>query len=117
MPSLKECVKDLADMNCRGEPLKLCRKYYSPNVTMNSNGELFAKSMEEAFKKQKEFVDNIKESNIKLISCDTNNETNQAVLIFNYDMTTKDGKQLTFTGKHSQLWENNQILNEDFETM
>lgn len=49
---MQTLVDDFISMNVAGRVLVLCEKYYDENVLMLSNGEVFARSMRESYKKQ-----------------------------------------------------------------
>lgn len=112
---MNKLVDDFIEMNCRGKVLELCKKYYAEDLHMTSNGELFASSKNEAHDKQKPFIDNIKEFDVSLESKKITN--NMATLVFSYRMTTKDLKQISFNGKHTQTWKEGLIIKEAFEIL
>lgn len=53
---MQKLIDDFIALNTAGKVLELCEKYYDANVLMLSNGEIFAQSMKEAYKKQKFFL-------------------------------------------------------------
>ena len=112
---MKLLVENLIKMNETGQVLELCEKYYDENILMTSDGNIFAKSMREAYDKQKGFVDGVKEFEVKLIS--EKIEHNIAVLIFNYKITNADSITNEFVGKHIQTWENGKIIKEEYESI
>jgi hypothetical protein len=112
---LEEQVKDFITMNKNGEILNLCQKHYAENVLMYSNGAIFASSKEEAYNKQKVFVDDIKSYNITFVSKSIHD--NVSVLIFRYKMVTKKFKKIDFMGKHTLTWREGKIAEELFETL
>jgi hypothetical protein len=65
---VQELVDDFVSMNIGGLVLELCEKYYHENVLMLNNGNVFAESMQESYKKQKGFVGSVKEFDVKLLS-------------------------------------------------
>ena len=108
-------VADLIKMNISGQVLALCEKYYHDDVTMLSNGEIFAQSMREAYKKQKGFVNSIQTFDIQLVSQQINGNISE--LVFIYKMISLDNKTNEFTGKHIQTWQNEKIIREEFFTL
>lgn len=112
---MDKLVDDFIAMNQSGLVLELCEKYYDENVLMLNSGAVFAKSMKEAYDKQKGFIDSVKEFDVKLISKKIENDVSE--LIFSYKMTTKDSKVMEFIGKHVQVWNNEKIVKEEYETV
>ncbi|MBL4831512.1 MAG: hypothetical protein JKY55_16700 [Aliivibrio sp.] len=112
---LGELVQDFITMNQNGEILNLCQKHYDEQVLMYSNGSIFASSMEEAYNKQKVFVDDIKTHNITFVSKSIHD--NVTVLIFRYKMMTHKFKKIDVMGKHTLTWSNGKIVEEHFETL
>lgn len=112
---MQNLVNDYIEMNKAGLVLELCEKYYDANVTMLSNGSLFANSMNEAFEKQKGFVEMVKEFDVTLISKKITDNISE--LVFHYKMTGADSKTTEYTGKHIQTWENQRIVREEYQTV
>ena len=109
---MQQQVNDFISMNTRGLVLELCEKYYSENVLMLNNCNVFAKSMRESYEKQQGFVRSVKAFDVKLVSCDIQDDI--AELVFDYKMTGFDASVNTFTGKHIQTWENGKIMREEY---
>ena len=112
---MKLLVEDLIKMNQVGQVLELCEKYYDENILMISDRNIFAKSMREAYDKQKGFVEDLKEFEVKLISQKI--EDNMAELIFNYKITNADSVVNEFVGKHIQTWKNDKVIKEEYESI
>lgn len=112
---MDELVDDLIKLNQSGQILELCEKYYDERVLMLNNGTIFAESMQEAYDKQKGFVDSVAEFEINLISKKI--EGNVSELIFHYKMTANDAKVTEFTGKHTQYWNHQKIVKEEYESI
>jgi hypothetical protein len=105
-------VDDFIVMNQAGLVLELCEKYYDANVIMLNNGQVFAKSMREAYDKQKGFVKSVKEFNVELVSKKLTENVSE--LIFHYKMISSDLSVNEFTGKHTQTWINGKIVREEY---
>ncbi|NQY48016.1 MAG: hypothetical protein HRT50_02755 [Colwellia sp.] len=108
-------VDDFIRMNQAGQVLALCEKYYHDDVTMLSDGELFAQSMSEAYERQKGFVASIESFDIQLISQQLNGNISE--LVFFYKMIGTDETLNEFTGKHIQTWQDNKIIYEEYLTV
>lgn len=115
MLSLEENVNDFICMNEAGDVLALCEKYYAKDVCMLNEGEVFARSMRESFNKQKEFVDNIKESRVTLISKAIDGDVVR--LVFHYKMANHQGQIFEFTGEHLQYWQDGKIIKEEYKAV
>jgi len=113
--SLDESITDFINMNEAGQVLALCKKHYAKDVVMLNDGEVFASSMQESFDKQKVFVDEIKESSVKLVSKEI--EGNVSKLIFHYKMKNNKDQAFEFTGEHIQHWKNGKIIKEEYQTV
>jgi hypothetical protein len=109
---MKKLVDDFIELNTTGRVLELCEKYYDDNVLMLSNGDVFAKTMREAYNKQKGFVESVKAFDVKLV--ESSIDGNQSELTFHYKMTAADSSISEFTGKHIQTWENDKIIKEEY---
>ncbi len=112
---MDKLIDDFIEMNLGGKILELCEEYYAEDLHMTSNGDLFASSKSEAYDKQKPFVENIREFDVSLKYKEI--ADNMATLVFSYKMTTKELKQICFTGKHIQTWKEGRIIREAFETL
>jgi len=112
---MEKLVEDLIKMNQAGEVLELCEKYYDENILMSSDGNIFAKSMREAYDKQRGFVEAVKEFEVKLISLKI--EDNIAELVFNYKITDLDSVVNEFVGRHIQTWESGKIIKEEYKSI
>lgn len=114
-----ECIDKLVEgfilLNKAGCVLELCKKYYAKNVLMFNNGNIFATSREEAYDKQKVFVQSVAEHEVNLVSKKI--LYNVSELIFNYKLITYDTQIIVFTGKHTQHWHNNKITKEEYESI
>ncbi len=113
--SLEESVADFISMNELGQVLALCKKYYAKDVVMLNGGKVFAESMQESFDKQKVFVDEIKESSVKLVSKTI--DGNISKLTFHYKMKNNKDQAFEFTGEHIQYWNNGKIIKEEYQTL
>ncbi len=109
---MKKLIDDFIELNTTGRVLELCEKYYDDNVLMLSNGDVFAKTMREAYNKQKGFVESVKSFDVTLL--ESSIEGNQSELTFHYKMTAADSSISEFTGKHIQTWENEKIIKEEY---
>lgn len=109
---MQELVDDFISMNMKGLVLELCEKYYDDNVVMLNNGNVFAESMKESYEKQKEFVDSVKEFDVKLLFSKI--EGNVSDLTFHYKMTGRDSKVNEFKGQHIQTWKDGKIVKEEY---
>ena len=109
---MQKLVDDFIQMNKAGQVLELCEKYYHDDVTMLSNGDLFAQSKQEAYKRQKGFVESIAKFDIQLISKEVKGNTSE--LVFLYKMIGFDETLNEFSGKHIQTWKNNKIVHEEY---
>ncbi len=112
---MQHLVEDFIKMNIAGQVLTLCEKYYHDDVTMLSNGNLFAQSMREAYDRQKGFVESIASFDIQLISQQVTN--NMSELVFLYKMVGVDETLNEFTGKHIQTWQGDKIIREEYLTV
>jgi hypothetical protein len=110
--SMHNLIDDFIAMNQAGLVLELCKKHYDENVIMLNNGQVFAKSMQESYDKQKDFVESVKAFNVELISKKV--AGNISELTFNYKMTAADSTINEFRGKHTQTWKNNKIVREEY---
>jgi len=109
---MQHFVEDFIKMNTTGQVLALCEKYYHADVTMLSNGDLFAQSMREAYEKQSGFVESITSFDIQLISQKVTG--NMSELTFLYKMIGVDETLNEFTGKHIQTWQGDKIIHEEY---
>jgi len=109
---MQNLVEDFIKMNIAGQVLALCEKYYHDDVTMLSNGSMFAQSMREAYDQQKGFVASIQSSDIQLISQKLTG--NMSELVFLYKMIGVDETLNEFTGKHIQTWQGKKIIHEEY---
>jgi len=109
---MQHLVDDFIKMNIAGQVLALCEKYYHDDVTMLSNGNLFAQSMCEAYERQKGFVGSIKSADIQLISQKLTGNVSE--LVFSYKMIGFDEILNEFTGKHIQTWQGDKIIREEY---
>ncbi|PKG81365.1 hypothetical protein CXF85_17990 [Colwellia sp. 75C3] len=109
---MQDLVDDFIKMNQAGQVLALCEKYYHDDVTMLSNGDIFARTMREAYELQKGFVASIESFDIQLISQQVSGNTSE--LVFNYKMIGVDETLNEFTGKHIQTWQDNKIIREEY---
>jgi hypothetical protein len=105
---VQKLVDDFFELNTTGRGLELCEKYYADNVLMLSNGDIFAKTMREAYNKQKGFVESVKAFEVTLV--ESSLDGNKSDLTFHYKMTGADSSISEFTGKHIQTWENDKII-------
>lgn len=112
---MQNLIDDFIKMNRAGQVLALCEKYYHKDVTMLSNGDIFANSMREAYDIQKGFTESIAAFDIQLISQQLNN--NICELIFKYKIIGKNETLNEFTGKHIQTWRDDKIIHEEYLTM
>jgi len=112
---MQNVIDDFIKMNLSGLVLELCEKYYDENVLMISNGDVFAESMQEAYDKQKGFIESITAFNVTLLSKEISDEVVE--LTFQYRMTTGDSTETRFTGKHIQTWQNKKITKEEYVTL
>ena len=108
-------IKDLIQLNCTGNIIELCQKYYASDITMISNGTSFANSRQSAIDNQKGYIDSVDTFDITLISKEIDHA--EVTLVFHYKMICKDGVALDFTGEHVQTWENNKIIKEIYTTL
>ena len=69
--------------------------------------------MQEAYEKQKGFIETVQEFDIELVSKVVRD--NVAELTFHYKMTTTDSKTIEFVGKHIQTWKGQKIIREEYE--
>lgn len=111
---MQDCIDDYIAMNEAGQVLELCQKYYATEVLMLSDGEVFAESMQQAFEKQKGFVDAIRSAEVALVSQER--EGNQVALVFDYKITT-DTATMVFTGEHLQTWRSGKIIKEVYRSL
>jgi len=102
-------------MNQAGLILDLCEKFYDENVIMLNNGAIFARSMKEAYEKQKGFISKVKKFEVKLITKEI--KGNKSELTFDYSMTGEDLAITRFTGKHVQTWNGQKIIREEYQTI
>ncbi len=109
---MQHLLEDFIKMNQAGQVLALCEKYYHDDVTMLSNGIVFAQSMREAYERQKGFVASIQSSDIQLISQQVSGNVTE--LVFLYKMIDIDEMLNEFTGKHIQTWQGNKIIHEEY---
>ncbi len=109
---MQHLIDDFIKMNQAGQVLALCEKYYHDEVTMLSNGDLFAESMEEAYEIQKGFTESIASFDIQLISQKLTDNVSE--LVFQYKMIGVDETLNEFTGKHIQTWQGNKIIHEEY---
>ena len=109
---MEEDVDGFIKMNMEGRILELSERYYDEHITMRSNGEDFATSREEAYAKQKPYVDSIAAFIITLLSKEIKGDI--AEITFHYDITTIENKNFVFTGKHIQTWKDGKIITEDY---
>ena len=109
---MRKLIDDFIELNTTGRVLELCEKYYDDNVLMLSNGDVFAKTMREAYNKQKGFVESVKAFDVTLV--ESNIDGNQSELTFHYKMTAADSSISEFTGKHIQTWANDKIIKEEY---
>jgi len=112
---MQNVIDDFIKMNLSGLVLELCEKYYDENVLMISNGDVFAESMQEAYDKQKGFIESVTAFNVTLLSKEISDEVVE--LTFQYRMTTGDSTETRFTGKHIQTWLNKKITKEEYVTL
>lgn len=112
---MQKLVDDFIKMNQAGQVLALCEKYYHDEVTMLSNGDLFAQSMREAYELQKGFAESIASVDIQLVSQQLTGNVSE--LVFNYKMIGLDEMLNEFTGKHIQTWQDNKIIREEYHTV
>ena len=109
---MQQEVDDFIRMNTKGMVLELCEKYYDNDVLMLNNGAVFARSMRESYEKQKGFVSEVREFDVKLLSSEITN--NIAELTFSYKMTGADSAISEFSGKHIQTWKHGKIVREEY---
>lgn len=109
---MDEWVDGFIKLNMNGQILELCQKYYADDIHMTSDGEDFATSREEAYAKQKPYIESIGAFVITLL--EKTIKDNKAEITFNYDITLHDGNNIVFTGKHIQTWDNGKITHEDY---
>lgn len=109
---MEEWVDGFINLNMNGRILDLCKTYYDENIVMTSDGEDFANSREEAYAKQKPYVDSIGAFVITLLDKDIKGD--KAEITFKYDITLQDGNNVVFTGKHVQQWKDGKITREDY---
>jgi len=109
---MQHLVDDFIKMNKEGQVLALCKKYYHDEVVMLSNGDLFAKSMTEAYEMQKGFVESIASFEVKLISKQLRGNISE--LVFHYKLIGLDETLNEFTGKHIQTWQGDKIIHEEY---
>jgi hypothetical protein len=109
---MEKIINDYIDMNQSGKVLELCEKYYDENVLMMSNGAVFAKTMLEAYNKQKGFVEAVQHFEVTLVSKLITDD--RVELVFNYKMEGKDAALVAFTGKHVQTWQGSKIVKEEY---
>ena len=112
---MQKLIDDYISMNVAGRVLELCEKHYDKNVLMLSNGEVFAKSMQESYEKQKAFIDSVQKYDVVLLS--SSMAGNISELTFRYTMTGADLKENTFTGRHIQTWKNGKIVKEEYSAI
>jgi hypothetical protein len=112
---MQDLVDDFITMNQAGQVLALCEKYYHDDVTMLSNGDIFARSMREAYTLQKGFIDSIDSFDIQLVSQQVSGNISE--LVFNYKMIGVDETLNEFIGKHIQTWQGNKIIREEYSTV
>lgn len=105
-------LDDYIKMNQAGLVLQLCKKYYHHDVLMLSNGDVFARSMQQAYDKQKGYVGSVVEFDVTLLSRVV--AGNVAELTFNYKMTSADASVNCYTGKHVQTWRGDKIIKEEY---
>ncbi|EPJ46059.1 MAG: hypothetical protein OFPI_35650 [Osedax symbiont Rs2] len=108
---MQTIIDDYITMNIEGRVLELCQKYYAENVVMLNNGKIFAQSMQEAYDKQKKYVDAVAKFEVTLLSCDI--QENVSELAFHYKMSGT-GAVNEFSGKHIQTWQDNKIIREEY---
>ena len=109
---MQHLIDDFIKMNQAGQVLALCEKYYHDDVTMLSNGDLFAQSMSEAYEIQKGFTESIASVDIQLISQQLTGNISE--LVFRYKMIGIDETLNEFTGKHIQTWQGDKIIHEEY---
>mgnify|MGYP003636120684 FL=1 len=112
---MEDSVDTLIEMNVSGRVLELCREFYDPNIVMISDGEIFAKTMQEAHDKQKPFIESVKEFGVTLLS--KNIVGNTSILEFDYELLNADSKVSRFRGRHTQTWAGGKITKEVYETI
>lgn len=112
---MKELIDDFIAMNQKGLVLELCEKYYDESVLMINNGSVFARSLKESYDKQKGFIESVEKFDVKLVSSIVNG--NIAELTFHYKMTSANSQVNEFVGKHIQIWKNQKIVKEEYESI
>ncbi len=109
---MDKLINGFIALNCSGKILELCETYYADELVMLNEGEVFASSIREAYEKQAGYVDAVEEFDIRLVSKEIVGDV--STLVFDYKMTTKDGKNMAFTGKHVQAWRGKKIIREEY---
>ena len=112
---MKALVDDYIAMNQQGLVLELCEKHYDENVVMFNNGAIFARSMKEAYDKQKGFIQSVEKFDVKLVSALIKGDI--AELTFSYKMTGPNAQVNEFVGKHIQTWKNHKIIKQEYHTI
>jgi len=112
---MQNTLDDYIAMNQAGRVLELCKKYYHENVLMLSNGAVFAQSMQEAYEKQKGFIESVKSFDVTLNSQQIKGDIVE--LIFNYKIVGENTKLVSFTGKHIQTWKHKKIVKEEYHSI
>lgn len=109
---MQKMIDTFIQLNTSGRILELCETCYADDVLMLNNGAVFAKTRNEAYEKQKGFVNAVAKFDIKLLSQTLEGERSE--LIFHYRMTTHSSEVMDFKGKHVQYWKNGKIIKEEY---
>tara|TARA_R110002096_G_scaffold217936_5_gene406046 strand:+ start:389 stop:736 length:348 start_codon:yes stop_codon:yes gene_type:complete len=112
---MENSVDTLIEMNVSGRVLDLCKEFYDPDIVMVSDGEIFASSMQEAYDKQKSFIDSVRKFDVKLLTKNIAGDT--SVIEFEYSLLNSDSKVSHFFGRHTQTWAGGKIIKEVYETI
>ena len=111
--NLQELVNDMNEMVSFGQLTNAAEKYYAPNIrTIEFNGKV-TEGRQAAMKKLTDFVDSIqKVKKITLLRSASGNNASFSEFILDLDM--KDGSNLYLHETVRSLWENGQVVEEQY---
>ncbi len=107
-------------LNTAGDVRQLMEELYDDRVLVISNGVVFAENRQQAYAKQKPYIDRTKKASISLLSQSAVKSDDRGIesveLVFAYQFENMDGSENAFTGRHVLDWQHGKIVKEQFST-
>jgi len=111
---LKDKIRHQIELIENGKTLEAFERFFSDNVVMRNNDEVFASSKSEGMKIQAAFFATISEFTAEIYHSLVERDVSMIGVNYSYKDASKE--QVSYAGIHKQKWQDGLIVTEDFYT-